>query len=107
MRRTVSGSIGCVDTGVTTPLTLMLIGAPHEMKMSEACFSAISLNRRSRYMVGLSRRSRAATMPGWSKALYAPGAPAKRHDDVMNPREGPTGRRTAVRGHPGAGPTRD
>ena len=50
MRRTVSMSIGCVDTGCTTPLTLMLIGAPHEMKRSEACFSAISLNSRSRYM---------------------------------------------------------
>jgi hypothetical protein len=31
MRRTVSTSIGCVDTGLTTPLILMLMGAPHEM----------------------------------------------------------------------------
>ena len=52
MRRTVSMSIGCVETGATTPLTLMLIGAPQEMNRSEACFSAISLNSRSRYMSG-------------------------------------------------------
>ena len=50
MRRTVSTSIGCVVSGVTTPLILMLIGAPHEMKRSDACFSAISLNSRSRYI---------------------------------------------------------
>jgi hypothetical protein len=29
----------------------MLIGAPQEMKRSEACFSAMSLNSLSRYMV--------------------------------------------------------
>ena len=50
MRRTVSTSIGGVEIGATTPLTLMLIGAPQEMNRSEACFSAISLNSRSRYM---------------------------------------------------------
>ncbi len=43
-------SIGCVDTGATMPLTFMLIGAPQEMNRSDACFSAISLNSRSRYM---------------------------------------------------------
>ena len=50
MRRTVSTSIGCVEMGATTPFTLMLIGAPQEMNRSDACFSAISLNNRSRYM---------------------------------------------------------
>jgi hypothetical protein len=33
-----------------TPLIFMLIGAPHEMKRSDACFSAIILNSRSRYI---------------------------------------------------------
>src|SRR5262245_14766467 len=63
MRRTVSMSIGCVDTGCTTPLTLMLIGAPQEMKRSEACFSAISLNKRSRYIEApWDAQTRAATV---------------------------------------------
>ena len=51
----VSASIGTVETGATTPFTLRLIGASQEMKMSEACFSAISLNNRSRYMVSRAR----------------------------------------------------
>ena len=38
------------ESGETTPLTLMLIGAPQEMNRSDACLSAISLNSRSRYM---------------------------------------------------------
>ena len=57
-------SIGCVDTGCTTPLTLMLIGAPQEMNRSDACFSAISLNSRSRYMEALRGYNGAASAAG-------------------------------------------
>ena len=46
----VSTSIRWFVSGVTTPLIFMLSGAPHEMKRSDACFSAISLNSRSRYI---------------------------------------------------------
>ncbi len=43
-------SIGWFVSGAMTPLTFMLSGAPHEMNRSDACFSAISLNSRSRYI---------------------------------------------------------
>ena len=87
MRRTVSTSIGCVDTGGTTPLTLMLIGAPQEMNRSEACFSAISLNSRSRYMVAprelrMRRRDRAiAADVGVHARCHGM---SRFHDNVMN-----------------------
>src|SRR5207302_3640028 len=42
--------MGWVATGETTPLILMLIGAPQEINRSEACLSAIILNNRSRYI---------------------------------------------------------
>ena len=49
--RTVSGVTICWLIGMVTPLILMLIGAPTEMKMSEAFFSAISSSSRFIAMV--------------------------------------------------------
>src|SRR5665213_4230309 len=99
MRRTVSGSIGCVDTGDTTPLTLRLIGAPQEMNRSEACFSAISLNSRSRNMSkGLGSSNAGATIGGKAPERLS-------HDDVMKRRRSPERReRSRLSGGEGARP---
>ena len=53
--RTVSGVTICWLIGIVTPLILMLIGAPTEMNMSEAFFSAISSSSRFIAMVVVPR----------------------------------------------------
>ncbi len=64
---------------------LMLIGAPQEMNRSEACFSAIILNNRSRYISLSPCNLKARTAGRLDASRRGPArATAARLDNVMN-----------------------